>query len=72
MKSLLHWHNFDLPNLLPLDHSSFDACIVVVSYYFNTPPGLDIATVLVAFVTKFSPFATENSSAVATLRPVFT
>ena len=34
--------------------------------------GLDIATVLVAFATKFSPFATENSSAVATLRPVFT
>ena len=34
--------------------------------------GLDIATVLVAFATKFSPFATENSSAVATLQPVFT
>ena len=33
--------------------------------------GLDIATILVAFATKFSPFATENSSAVATLQPVF-
>ena len=35
-------------------------------------PGLEIATVLVAFATKFSPFTTETSSEVTTLRPVFT
>ena len=35
-------------------------------------PGLEIATVSVAFATKFSPFTTETSSEVTTLRPVFT
>ena len=32
VKSLLDWHNFDLPKLMPTEHISTDTCIIVVSY----------------------------------------
>ena len=32
MKSLLDWHNFDLPKLMPTEHISTDTYIIVVSY----------------------------------------
>ena len=32
MKSLLDWHNFDLPKLMPTGHISTDTYIIVVSY----------------------------------------
>ena len=31
-KSLLDWHNFDLPKLMPTEHISTDTCIIVVYY----------------------------------------
>jgi len=51
-------------------------CILSAVSAYRNPwlllPGLNIATVSVTFGTKFPPFMTKTSSAVATLRPVFT
>ena len=35
VKSLLGWRNCGLPKLMPIEHISFDACIMVVSYLIH-------------------------------------